>query len=162
MVDTTWRDGREPQPTIARFRQRFDREPTPIELARFQSAHHAHALGAPARIRRAAAKADHATLSEPLPTESLPTESVSVELGGVTAVTLRARRRWAAAALRQHRAVNGVCAACTSAESVAAWPCLAARAATIYLGRPEWAVDAETHGRLLPVTGSWADVRDCG
>jgi hypothetical protein len=56
MVDTAWRDERERQPTVDRFRQLFDREPTPIELARFQSAHHALALGAPARIRRAAAK----------------------------------------------------------------------------------------------------------
>jgi hypothetical protein len=47
---------REHQPTAARIRQVVDREPTPNELALFQSAHHALTLGAPARVRRAAAR----------------------------------------------------------------------------------------------------------
>jgi hypothetical protein len=56
MIATTWRSRRERQPTAARFRAVFDREPTPDELALFRSTHHALALGAPARVRRAAAR----------------------------------------------------------------------------------------------------------
>jgi hypothetical protein len=56
MVTNTWSHRRERPPSAARFRQVFDREPTPRELATFVSAHHALALGLPARARHVAAR----------------------------------------------------------------------------------------------------------
>jgi len=50
-MSTTWSNRREPQPTVKRFRQVFDRYPTAHELGLFQSSHHALVLGAPARAR---------------------------------------------------------------------------------------------------------------
>jgi hypothetical protein len=43
-------------PAAARFRKLFAREPSPRDLARHAAAHHALALGVPARSRRAAAR----------------------------------------------------------------------------------------------------------
>jgi hypothetical protein len=56
MVVTNSRVGPEHQPTVARFRIVSVREPTAGEFDLFRAAHHALALGVPARARRAAAR----------------------------------------------------------------------------------------------------------
>ena len=52
----------------------------------------------------------------------------------VTAAQRRLRRQWAEVTLGQHHDTGGSCAVCTGGEKAAAWPCLPAKTALIYLG----------------------------